>query len=70
MHLLEAALAAQISRRPELAPLAVRKADSGPFLRLGGAFAVIALLVLILDGAAAARTAHQPESVPPGRIGG
>lgn len=69
MHLLEAALAAQISKRPELAPLAVRKTDSGPLLRLGGAFAIIALLVLILDGVATTKATHQPESVPPGRIG-
>jgi hypothetical protein len=68
MHLLEAALASQISKRPELAPLAARKAGSGPFLRLGSALAVVALLVLILDGAATARTAQHPEGDLAGRI--
>lgn len=67
MHLLEAALAAQISRRPELAPLAAGKAGFGLFLPLGSALAVVALLVLILDGAATARTAHPPEGGLPGR---
>lgn len=68
MHLLEAALAAQISKRPELAPFAASKAASGPFLRLGSALAVLALLVLILDGAATVRTAHHTEGDLPGRI--
>lgn len=68
MHILEAALAAQIPKRPELAPLAAGRPDAGPLLRLGGAFATVALLVLVLDGAAAERSLHHPESDAAGRV--